>query len=82
MVDMANSIDFQFNLPITSIDSGCQRNPSETSDRADFELREKRFQEQHADWFFLQTKHFEEHGLWCEGLIPWMSADVDSLAAD
>ena len=82
MVDMAHLIDSQSNLPTTFIDGGCQKNPSETSDRADFELRKKRFQEQHADWFFLQKKHFEEHGLWCEGLIPWMSADVDSLAAD
>ena len=79
---MTNSIDFHSNLPITSIYSGCQENPLETSDRADFELREKRFQEKHADWFFLQKKHFEEHGLWWEGLIPWMSADVYSVAAD
>ena len=79
---MAHSIDSQSNLPTTFIDGGCQENPLETSERADFELRENRFQEQHADWFFLQKKHFEEHGLWCEGLIPWMSADVDSHAAD
>ena len=49
MVDMAHLIDSQSNLPTTFIDGGCQENPSETSDRADFELREKRFQEQHAD---------------------------------
>ena len=52
MVDMAHAIDSQSNLPTTFIDGGCQKNPSETSDRADFELRKKRFQEQYADWFF------------------------------
>ena len=79
---MAHSIDPQSNLPTTSIQGGYQKNLSGTRDRADFELRKRRFEADYADWFALQNKHFEEHGLWCEGLVPWMSADVDGLAAD
>lgn len=35
-------------------------------------VRQKEFSDNYGDWIALQNGHFEKHGLWCEGLVPWM----------
>lgn len=34
--------------------------------------RQKEFKDNYGQWVALQNQHFENHGLWCEGLVPWM----------
>lgn len=34
--------------------------------------RQKEFKDNFGPWITLQNEHFENHGLWCEGLVPWM----------
>lgn len=34
--------------------------------------RKKAFNETYKDWITAHNEHFEKHGLWCEGLVPWM----------
>ncbi len=33
--------------------------------------RKKEFNETYKDWIAEQNKHFEKHGLWCDGLVAW-----------
>jgi PHD/YefM family antitoxin component YafN of YafNO toxin-antitoxin module len=33
--------------------------------------RKKEFNETYKDWIAQQNQHFEQHGLWCEGLVAW-----------
>lgn len=37
-------------------------------------LRKKEFNECYKDWIAEQNKHFDEHGLWCDGLVAWQEA--------
>jgi PHD/YefM family antitoxin component YafN of YafNO toxin-antitoxin module len=37
-------------------------------------LRKKEFNEAYKDWIAVQNKHFDEHGLWCDGLVAWQEA--------
>ena len=37
-------------------------------------LRKKEFNETYKDWIVEQNMHFEEHGLWCDGLVAWQGA--------
>ena len=34
--------------------------------------RKREFSETYKDWIALQNANFEQNGLWCEGLVPWM----------
>lgn len=34
--------------------------------------RRKEFNSAYGEWIALQNGHFEKHGLWCDGLVPWM----------
>ena len=34
--------------------------------------RKKEFSETYKDWIALQNADFEQNGLWCEGLVPWL----------
>lgn len=36
--------------------------------------RRQEFNESYKDWIAEQNRHFEEHGLWCDGLVPWQQA--------
>lgn len=36
--------------------------------------RKKEFNETYKHWIAEQNKHFEEHGLWCDGLVAWQGA--------
>lgn len=42
----------------------------------------KKFNTDFADWLASQNEHFEAHGLWCDGLVPWMSASFNGVVAD
>lgn len=33
--------------------------------------RKKEFNESYKDWIALQNQHFEQHGVWCDGLVAW-----------
>jgi prevent-host-death family protein len=33
--------------------------------------RKKEFNETYKDWLAQQNQHFEQHGLWCDGLVAW-----------
>ncbi len=37
-------------------------------------LRKKEFNASYKDWIAEQNKHFDEHGLWCDGLVAWQEA--------
>ncbi len=37
-------------------------------------LRKKEFNSAYKDWIADQNKHFDEHGLWCDGLVAWQEA--------
>jgi PHD/YefM family antitoxin component YafN of YafNO toxin-antitoxin module len=37
-------------------------------------LRKKEFNEAYKDWIAVQNQHFDEHGLWCDGLVAWQEA--------
>ena len=54
----------------------------ESSTPVQFQLRKKQFQEEHAGWFALQSKHFEKHGLGCDGLVPWMNESCNGFRAE
>lgn len=34
--------------------------------------RQKEFNDTYKDWIALQNEHVAKHGLWCDGLVPWM----------
>lgn len=34
--------------------------------------RKKEFNATYMEWIASQNAHFEKHGLWCDGLVPWM----------
>jgi prevent-host-death family protein len=34
--------------------------------------RKRVFNETYGEWIDAQNEHFERHGLWCDGLVPWM----------
>jgi prevent-host-death family protein len=34
--------------------------------------RKKEFNDTYKDWIALQNEHFDQHGLWCDGLVSWM----------
>ena len=34
--------------------------------------RKREFSETYKDWIALQNADFEQNGLWCEGLVPWL----------
>lgn len=34
--------------------------------------RKREFNETYKDWIAMQNADFEQNGLWCEGLVPWM----------
>lgn len=76
----------QFNLQslaaIADGESQSQKPIVGAADRTLFELRKKKFNADFFDWFALQNEHFEAHDLWCDGLVPWMSANFDSFSAD
>ena len=63
-------------------DSQSQNPTLGAGDTTIFELRKKKFNEDFASWLALQNKHFEVHGLWCDGLVPWMSASFNGFSAD
>jgi hypothetical protein len=79
---MTCPIDSQSKSSVTEIESERPKMLLDSESQAEFELRRKRFQEDHADRFALQNKIVEDHGLWCEGLVPCMSRSVGGLAAD
>ena len=33
--------------------------------------RRQEFNDTYKDWIADQNRHFEEHGLWCDGLVAW-----------
>jgi prevent-host-death family protein len=33
--------------------------------------RKKEFAETYKDWIALQNQQFEQHGLWCDGVVAW-----------
>lgn len=33
--------------------------------------RQKEFNETYKDWIAEQNRHFDEHGLWCDGFVAW-----------
>jgi prevent-host-death family protein len=33
--------------------------------------RRRAFNAEYRDWLAEQNQHFEQHGLWCEGLAAW-----------
>ncbi len=35
--------------------------------------RKKEFNETYKDWIAQQNQHFEQHGLWCDGLVAWQA---------
>ena len=49
---------------------------------ARFDAHKMRFETEFADWIASKNEHFEACGLWCEGLVPWMSVGFDDFAAD
>lgn len=36
--------------------------------------RKREFNEQYKDWIAEQNARFDEHGLWCDGLVAWQDA--------
>lgn len=76
----------QFNLQglaaIADAESQSQKPTVGAADRTLFELRKKKFNADFVDWFALQNEHFEAHDLWCDSLVPWMSANFVSFSAD
>ena len=78
---MTDPVDSKCRLPTKVLGKELRKAFLEIQNQANFEFRKQRLQQEHSDWFELQNKHFEENGLWCEGLVPWMGSSVDSLAA-
>lgn len=33
--------------------------------------RRRAFNAQYRDWIAEQNRHFEQHGIWCDGLVAW-----------
>jgi hypothetical protein len=33
--------------------------------------RRRAFKAQYRDWIAEQNRHFEQHGLWCDGIAAW-----------
>lgn len=33
--------------------------------------RKREFNQTYKDWIEEQNRHFEKHGLWCNGLVSW-----------
>jgi prevent-host-death family protein len=33
--------------------------------------RRRAFKAQYGNWIAEQNRHFEQHGLWCDGLVAW-----------
>ncbi|MBC7610608.1 MAG: type II toxin-antitoxin system Phd/YefM family antitoxin [Polaromonas sp.] len=36
--------------------------------------RKKDFNASYTEWIASQNAHFEKHGPWCDGLVPWMES--------
>ena len=34
--------------------------------------RQREFNETYKDWIEAQNAHFDQHGLWCDGLVSWI----------
>lgn len=34
-----------------------------------------KFYSEYKEWVDIQNAHVEKHGLWCDGLVPWMEPD-------
>ena len=32
----------------------------------------EKFYSEYKDWVDMQNAHVEKHGLWCDGLVPWL----------
>lgn len=43
-----------------------------TADKRILTQRKKEFNDTYKDWIGVQNAHFEQHGLWCDGLVSWM----------
>jgi prevent-host-death family protein len=41
----------------------------------------KAFYAKYKDWVDSQNKDFDEHGLWCEGLVEWQTGSADTALA-
>ncbi len=41
------------------------------ADRKSLAQRRREFNETYKEWIADQNRHFEAHGLWCEGLVAW-----------
>jgi len=33
--------------------------------------RRRTFNAQYRDWIAQQNQHFEQHGVWCDGIVAW-----------
>jgi hypothetical protein len=82
MDDMVSTQNFRSESLMRPTEDFHTKVPLESLTPGQIELRKKQFQEDHADWLALQNKHFEEHGLWCDGLVPWMNEGFGDLRAD
>ena len=81
MTVMTDPVDSQSRLPTKANEGKLYKTFLETQNQPNFEFRDKRVPEDHADWFALQNKHFEGHGVWCKVLVPRMGSTANGLAA-
>jgi PHD/YefM family antitoxin component YafN of YafNO toxin-antitoxin module len=42
-----------------------------SSQTKSMEHRRMEFNEKYKEWIAEQNRHFEEHGLWCDGFVAW-----------